>query len=94
MTSGYCTARTCRIGWRVAARRTGVSILHRAACPAFGDIGVHWCDLMEFVTGHRIPRLVASTANAYRERGGEAVGPRTVRSCCSRPTRARPDRSS
>ena len=26
---------------------------------AFGDIGVHWCDLVEFVTGHRITRLVA-----------------------------------
>jgi predicted dehydrogenase len=26
---------------------------------AFGDIGVHWCDLVEFVTGHRITRLNA-----------------------------------
>ena len=29
---------------------------------AFGDIGVHWCDLMEFVTGHRITRLSANMA--------------------------------
>jgi predicted dehydrogenase len=29
---------------------------------AFGDIGVHWCDLMEFVTGHRITRLNANMA--------------------------------
>ena len=28
---------------------------------AFGDIGVHWCDLVEFVTGHRITRLNAQT---------------------------------
>jgi predicted dehydrogenase len=35
---------------------------------AFGDIGVHWCDLMEFVTGHRITRLVAHWANAFTER--------------------------
>jgi predicted dehydrogenase len=35
---------------------------------AFGDIGVHWCDLMEFVTGHRIARLVASTARAFEHR--------------------------
>jgi predicted dehydrogenase len=26
---------------------------------AFGDIGVHWCDLVEFVTGQRITRLAA-----------------------------------
>jgi predicted dehydrogenase len=26
---------------------------------AFGDIGVHWCDLVEFVTGHRIARISA-----------------------------------
>jgi predicted dehydrogenase len=27
---------------------------------AFGDIGVHWCDLVEFVTGHRIARVNAT----------------------------------
>jgi predicted dehydrogenase len=27
---------------------------------AFGDIGVHWCDLVEFVTGHRITRVNAN----------------------------------
>ena len=26
---------------------------------AFGDIGIHWCDLVEFVSGHRIVRLTA-----------------------------------
>jgi predicted dehydrogenase len=29
------------------------------ASRAFGDIGVHWCDLVEFTTGHRIVRLAA-----------------------------------
>ena len=48
--------------WRVDPTKGGSS-------RAFGDIGVHWCDLMEFVTGQRIARLVARTANAYTERG-------------------------
>lgn len=38
------------------------------ASRAFGDIGVHWCDLMEFTTGHRIVRLAAQLGNAYKER--------------------------
>ena len=38
---------------------------------AFGDVGVHWCDLMEFTTGHRITRLVSKMATAYASRGGE-----------------------
>jgi predicted dehydrogenase len=39
------------------------------ASRAFGDIGVHWCDLMEFTTGHRIVRLAARLGNAYEQRG-------------------------
>jgi predicted dehydrogenase len=39
-------------GWRADARQGG-------AVRAFADIGVHWCDLMEFTTGHRITRLIA-----------------------------------
>lgn len=35
----------------------------------FGDIGVHWCDLAEFVSGHRIVRLEAQFLTAYPERG-------------------------
>jgi predicted dehydrogenase len=50
--------------WRVDPVRGGAS-------RAFGDIGVHWCDLMEFVTGQRITRLVASTAQAFAERLGD-----------------------
>lgn len=34
----------------------------------FADIGVHWCDLMEFVTGHRITRLVSFLTRAHPER--------------------------
>jgi len=45
---------------------------------AFGDIGVHWCDLMEFTTGHRIARLTARMGSAFPERrmadGMAAVG--------------------
>ncbi len=47
--------------WRLDPDRGGGS-------RAFGDIGVHWCDLMEFVTGHRITRLMARLSNAYAER--------------------------
>ncbi len=35
---------------------------------AFADIGSHWCDLIEFVTGHRIARLTARTITAFPER--------------------------
>jgi predicted dehydrogenase len=35
---------------------------------AFADIGSHWCDLMEFVTGQRITRLCASLTTVLEER--------------------------
>lgn len=35
---------------------------------AMADIGSHWCDLMEFVTGHRITSLVADTTVAVPQR--------------------------
>lgn len=47
--------------WRVDPALGGTS-------RAFGDIGVHWCDLMEFVTGHRITRLTAQLVTAMKER--------------------------
>ncbi|KAA9160726.1 Gfo/Idh/MocA family oxidoreductase [Amycolatopsis acidicola] len=47
--------------WRVDPRRGG-------ATRAFGDIGVHWCDLAEFVTGQRITRVQASFARAVQAR--------------------------
>jgi predicted dehydrogenase len=36
---------------------------------AFADIGVHWCDVVEFTTGHRITRLVARTTTVPRGAG-------------------------
>ena len=57
--------------WRVDPRLGGAS-------RAFGDIGVHWCDLMEFVTGHRITRLIARMVTVFDRRpaesGADAVG--------------------
>lgn len=35
---------------------------------AFADIGVHWCDLIEFVTGHRITELAARTTRLHETR--------------------------
>jgi predicted dehydrogenase len=39
-------------GWRSDPARAGASL-------TFGDIGSHWCDLMEFVTGQRITAVSA-----------------------------------
>jgi len=47
--------------WRVEEDLGGAS-------RAFADIGSHWCDLAEFVTGHRITRLCARTKTALTER--------------------------
>ncbi|MCP9000559.1 Gfo/Idh/MocA family oxidoreductase [Pseudarthrobacter sp. RMG13] len=56
--------------WLVGAEATNwrVDSTIGGASRAFGDIGVHWCDLMEFTTGHRITRLVAKTSRAYDQR--------------------------
>ena len=47
--------------WRVEEELGGAS-------RAFADIGSHWCDLAEFVSGHRIARLSAQLATAHPER--------------------------
>jgi predicted dehydrogenase len=47
--------------WRVEPELGGAS-------RAFADIGSHWCDLAEFVSGHRITRLCARTLTAVQER--------------------------
>jgi predicted dehydrogenase len=47
--------------WRVDAVRGGPS-------RAFADIGSHWCDLVEFVTGHRLTRVLARTATTVPDR--------------------------
>ncbi len=58
--SRSCTAATCRTGWRGRIATTGGSTAGSAVRRgAFADIGVHWIDLAEFVTGQRVTRLVA-----------------------------------
>jgi predicted dehydrogenase len=47
--------------WRVDPAEGGRS-------RAFGDIGSHWCDLAEWVTGDRIASLVATTSIAIPRR--------------------------
>lgn len=47
--------------WRVDPSLGGAS-------RAFADIGVHWCDLVEFTTGHRIVSLAATLKTAIPER--------------------------
>src|SRR6202022_1369089 len=55
--------------WRVDPALGGTS-------RAFGDIGVHWCDLMEFATGHRITRLTAKLVTAAKQpRSGDGPVP-------------------
>jgi predicted dehydrogenase len=51
--------------WRVDEQLGGAS-------RAFADIGSHWCDLAEFVSGHRITRLSARLLTAVPERVSEA----------------------
>ena len=40
---------------------------------AFGDIGSHWCDLLEFVTGDRVAALSARTVTVNGHRTGPPV---------------------
>jgi predicted dehydrogenase len=47
--------------WRVDSARGGQS-------RAFADIGSHWCDLMEFVTGERIASVCAAMTTTAAER--------------------------
>ncbi len=60
-------SRSADTNWRVDPKVGGVS-------RAFGDIGVHWCDLMEFVTGQRITRLAARMGRAFDNRSGTEDG--------------------
>ena len=55
-------SRETTINWRIDPKLGGPS-------RAFGDIGVHWCDLMEFVTGHRITRINAHLLRVFGSRG-------------------------
>lgn len=47
--------------WRVSPTLGGAS-------RTFADIGVHWCDLVEFATGHRIVSLAAAMKTTIPER--------------------------
>lgn len=40
---------------------------------AFGDIGVHWCDLVEFVSGHKIVRVNAQLLQVFETRGNNTA---------------------
>jgi predicted dehydrogenase len=51
--------------WRVDEQLGGAS-------RAFADIGSHWCDLAEFVSGHRIARVSGRLLTAVTERVSEA----------------------
>lgn len=48
--------------WRVDPAEGGRS-------RAFADIGSHWCDLIEFVTGQRLARITALTRSVVPQRG-------------------------
>jgi predicted dehydrogenase len=52
--------------WRVSEQAGGPS-------RAFADIGIHLCDLVEFVSGQKIVRLVSSLNTAYPSRAGNPV---------------------
>jgi predicted dehydrogenase len=42
---------------------------------AFADVGSHWCDLVEFVSGHRITRVSARTVTVFAERLAGSASP-------------------
>lgn len=54
-------------GWRVDAEQGGES-------RAFADIGSHWCDLAEWITGQRIAELAALTDTVITERAAAGSG--------------------
>lgn len=54
--------------WRVDPELSGAS-------RAFADIGSHWCDLTEFVSGERIAALCAQTATVVPERADRGSAP-------------------
>ena len=51
--------------WRVDAKQGGAS-------RAFADIGSHWCDLIEWVSGERFAQIVASFNTTIGERPANA----------------------
>ncbi|HEX3198147.1 MAG TPA: Gfo/Idh/MocA family oxidoreductase [Propionibacteriaceae bacterium] len=57
--------------WRVDPNTGGPS-------RAFGDIGSHWCDLVEWVTGDRIARLVATMSITIKQRPASTAATMTA----------------
>ena len=55
-------SRETTVNWRINPELGGPS-------RAFGDIGVHWCDLLEFVTGHRITHISSQFMKVFNARG-------------------------
>ncbi|WP_428321345.1 Gfo/Idh/MocA family protein, partial [Pantoea ananatis] len=56
--------------WRVDAALGGAS-------RAVADIGSHWCDTVQFVTGRRITDVMADLAIVWPTRKASAAGNRT-----------------
>jgi len=56
--------------WLLNPRATSWRVDPAAGGPsrAFGDIGSHWCDLVEWVTGDRITSLVSTTSISIKQR--------------------------
>ncbi|MDW6004159.1 Gfo/Idh/MocA family protein [Vibrio mangrovi] len=52
--------------WRVDPKQGGAS-------RAFADIGSHWCDLVEWITGERFVELVANFHTAQSERNSDTA---------------------
>ena len=67
--SASSTAATCRTGCPPSRTTTGASTPScRGPSRAFADIGSHWCDLVEFVTGDRLASVCAELVTAVPER--------------------------
>ena len=65
--------------WRVSPADGGPS-------RAFADIGVHLCDLLEFVSGERIASLTCQLTTSYARRGGVAITTEDIASVLFRTT--------
>jgi predicted dehydrogenase len=61
--------------WLLDPRSTSWRVDPKAGGPsrAFGDIGSHWCDLAEWVSGERITSLVATTSITIKQRPDATV---------------------
>ena len=56
-----------------AATNWRVDPVHGGRSRAFADIGSHWCDLVEWVTGERLENLAAQMSTAVPERPADAA---------------------